>query len=736
MPADKDPAGAGADPVQDVHQAQTVAHARDADFDSKEPPENARPASTGIADSAEFSHALVEIGLISAAELETFAADSFLSVLGLSRALVKAGKLTPYQAAAVYQRKSRGLLIGNYLILDKLGQGGMGVVFKARHRRLGRVGALKILPPSFARDRDAVLRFRREVEAAGRLKHPNLVAGQDADEDRGVHFLVMDYVEGSDLDRIVRERGPMPVAQAIDCLIQAARGLEAAHALGIIHRDIKPGNLMLDHAGTIRVLDLGLARIIDASNPFSKSAAGRLTQSGMYMGTVDYMAPEQAEDSHRVDHRADIYSLGCTLYYLLTGREPFPGETVLKRMIAHMERHAPSLRLARSDVPAALDEAYLKMMAKRPEERPASMTEVVSLLQACKAAAAESPTSRPDLKVSSEAPLKRAGAPKTRADPTIFARPKEAEGLAIGEELSLEDLVVDVRPEAPVAPLRPAPRPALARTQPLKRKSSTQSRSRLSRAGLAFLALAAAGVLGVVLVRFAMVREPVRILAPPREVTELKEKGTDLKKKVTSPPPQARVAGRAPQPAADPSFFDGKTLTGWGGLNEYWSVRDGAIVGLCPRGRPAHTFLCSTRSYSDFELRFQVKVRDGVGNSGVQFRSRITDRGNFRTSGPQCEIAELNNLHPPGSLVTEPGGPSLTAPRERVVGVYKAGDFNEFSIKCVGQHVTIRVNGVTTVDDDWPTMPREGIIAWQIHGTNPPREVVFKNITLVDLTSR
>jgi hypothetical protein len=196
------------------------------------------------------------------------------------------------------------------------------------------------------------------------------------------------------------------------------------------------------------------------------------------------------------------------------------------------------------------------------------------------------------------------------------------------------------------------------------------------------------------------------------------------------------VAGRAPQPAADPSFFDGKTLTGWEGLNGYWSVRDGAIVGLCPRGRPAHTFLCSTRSYSDFELRFQVKVRDGVGNSGVQFRSRITDRGNFRTSGPQCEIAELNNLHPPGSLVTEPGGPSLTAPRERVVGVYKAGDFNEFSIKCVGQHVTIRVNGVTTVDDDWPTMPREGIIAWQIHGTNPPREVVFKNITLVDLTSR
>ncbi len=157
----------------------------------------------------------------------------------------------------------------------------MGMVFKARHRRLGRVGALKILPPSFARDRSAVLRFRREVEAAGRLKHPNVVAALDADEDRGVHFLVMDYVEGKDLDRIVQERGPLPVGQAVDCLIQAARGLDATHAEGIVHRDIKAANLMLDRSGTVRVLDLGLARIVEAGNPFNKTAARRLTESGM-----------------------------------------------------------------------------------------------------------------------------------------------------------------------------------------------------------------------------------------------------------------------------------------------------------------------------------------------------------------------------------------------------------------------------------------------------------------------
>ncbi len=290
------------------------------------------------------------------------------------------------------------------------------------------------------------MRFRREVEAAGKLKHPNLVAAQDADEDRGVHFLVMDYVEGRDLDRTVQDRGLMPVNQAVDCLIQAARGLEAAHAQGIIHRDIKPGNLMLDSTGTGRVLDLGLARIVDAANPYGKSTKGRLTQSGMYMGTIDYMAPEQAEDSHRVDHRADIYSLGCTLYYLLTGKAPFVGETVLKTLMAHRERPAPSLRIARPDVSSALDAVYLKMMAKKPEDRPASMTKVVALLQASKTApeldkktGAAPPKSKPELMVFDAQPLKRAGPPRTKAEPSIFARRQEPEGLAIGHELNLED---------------------------------------------------------------------------------------------------------------------------------------------------------------------------------------------------------------------------------------------------------------------------------------------------------
>src|SRR5262245_35473506 len=230
-----------AETVCETHSDSPVL--RDPRETTAEIPAGARSRSSGgVASYQEFADALVEVGLIDAAELERFAADSAEGALRVARALVKAGQLTSYQAAAVYQKKSRGLLIGNYLILDKLGQGGMGMVFKARHRTLGRVGALKLLPPSFTRDRGAVLRFRREFEAAGRLRHLNLVAAFEANEDRGVHYLVMDYVRGVTLERVVREQGPLPVSEAVDYLIQAARGLEAAHEKGIVHRDIKPGN--------------------------------------------------------------------------------------------------------------------------------------------------------------------------------------------------------------------------------------------------------------------------------------------------------------------------------------------------------------------------------------------------------------------------------------------------------------------------------------------------------------
>jgi serine/threonine protein kinase/WD40 repeat protein len=357
-------------------------------------PAGARPKAPVSLD--EFRRAAQELGLIPAFELERFVAAAKGGVPDLARALVRAGKLTPYQAGALSQGKARGLLIGNYFILDKLGAGGMGVVFKARHRRLGRIVALKILPPTLARDKDLLSRFRREVDVAARLSHPNIVSVLDANEDRGVQFMTMEYIEGNDLDRLVRHGGVLPVDQALDCVIQAARGLEAAHAQGIVHRDIKPANLMIDGSGTLRVLDLGLARLVEASNPFSDTAAGPLTRSGTYMGTIDFMAPEQGVDSRRVDHRADIYSLGCTLCYLLTGRPPFDGSTVLARLMAHQERSPSSLLVARPDLPASADAVYLTMMAKKPGDRPASMSEVIEQLSQCRSSSrAQSAAAQP-----------------------------------------------------------------------------------------------------------------------------------------------------------------------------------------------------------------------------------------------------------------------------------------------------------------------------------------------------
>jgi serine/threonine protein kinase len=505
MPASEKTRGAHADDPE-----QTLC---ESDADVERPAENeagAQSKSKGVATYREFADALIGIGLIDAASLERYAADSSEGVLGLSRALVKAGWITPYQAAAVYQNKSRGLLVGNYLILDKIGQGGMGMVFKARHRELGRLGALKILPPSFTRDRAAVTRFRREFEVAAGLKHINVVAAFEADEDRGVHFLVMDYVPGINLDQFVRQHGPLLLHEAVDYLIQSARGLEAAHERGIIHRDIKPGNLMLDCSGTVRVLDLGLARIIDASNPFTKSVEGRLTRSGTYMGSIDYMAPEQAEDAHTVDLRADIYSLGCTFFYLLTGRQPFAGQSMLKRLVAHQEHPAPSLRATRSDVSPALEAAYQKMMAKRPEDRPASMTEVIALVQASKHATANETANlaapvgpRPAKRISHEAPREQVELPRTIVDSGIFARRAEAERTLSDCELNLRDLVMDVRSDVCIpdesdaakdesvvvcddrelnlrelakeleeeAPAPAAPKPPAAPAQPLKRST-------------------------------------------------------------------------------------------------------------------------------------------------------------------------------------------------------------------------------------------------------------------------
>lgn len=322
---------------------------------------------------------LVETGVVPAAEIDAVrhaapARSPESAAQDLARELVKRGKLTPLQASAAYAGKARQLVLGQYLVLDKIGAGGMGQVFKAAHKLMRRTVAIKVLPRTALASPEAVERFQREVEAAARLEHPNIVMAFDADEAAGLHFLVMQYIDGKDLATIVKEQGPLAVDAAIDYILQAARGLAYAHQHGVIHRDVKPANLLVDHEGTVKMLDLGLARLTAGS-----SDAG-LTCAGQVLGTVDYMAPEQGADIHQADGRADIYALGCTLFTLLTGRPMYGGSTPVEKLLAHRTQPPPLLRSARPEVPEAVERIYLKMVAKRPEARYQTMDEVIGEL--------------------------------------------------------------------------------------------------------------------------------------------------------------------------------------------------------------------------------------------------------------------------------------------------------------------------------------------------------------------
>ncbi len=270
--------------------------------------------------------------------------------------------------------------LGPYRLLEKLGEGGMGAVYKALHTKLDRVVAVKVLGKTRLNDADAVARFEREMKAVGRLQHPHIVHATDADEDNGVHYLVMELVVGIDLSRLGRRLAPLPVAEACELIRQAAVGLQYVHEHGLVHRDIKPSNLMLSVIDTLResesrsrserptlkILDLGLA-LLDA-----ESGEGELTSTGRVMGTIDYMPPEQFENTHGVDIRADIYSLGATLYKLLTSHAPFSGEkygSSLKKIAALARDEAPSVSTHRNDLPPKLVAIIDRMLARNPSKR-------------------------------------------------------------------------------------------------------------------------------------------------------------------------------------------------------------------------------------------------------------------------------------------------------------------------------------------------------------------------------
>jgi serine/threonine-protein kinase len=319
---------------------------------------------------------LRQSGLLSSAQLKDLESRLPDSSRGrvVARTLIEQGLLTRFQAEQLLAGRSSGFFLDQYRILDHLGQGGMSRVFKAEHRTMGRIVALKVLSPTLLRTDRAQELFLREVRAVAMLVHPNIVTAFDANQCDGRYYLVLEYVNGLNLDQYVREKGPLPVSVACDFIRQAALGLQYAHEKGMVHRDIKPANLLLqldDHnrPQSVKVSDFGLARLNEPERPAHDRVGTILAKDNTVMGTPDFLSPEQARSLHKTDIRSDLYSLGCTFHFLLTGRVPFAGGTTMEKLIRHSTEVPPSVRDTRPDVPAVVAAIVAKLLAKNPAER-------------------------------------------------------------------------------------------------------------------------------------------------------------------------------------------------------------------------------------------------------------------------------------------------------------------------------------------------------------------------------
>jgi serine/threonine-protein kinase len=325
------------------------------------------------------------------------------SARALAKELMQRGWLTVYQVNQLFQGNARDLVLGPYRLMDMLGEGGVSQVYKAWHSVKKCVVALKVVRKEFVENPDIVRQFQQEGRTIASLQHPNIITTFDVDQIGNTHFLAMEFIEGIDLAKLIRLSGPLPVPLACDYIRQAALGLQHAHERCLVHRDIKPANLFLvtppeakidqtpipgsadakkipQVGGVIKILDWGLA---DMRLPLAtgQQEPANTLQREETIGTADYLAPEQAMDATKVDIRADLYSLGCAFYYLLTGQPPYPGGSLLQKLLKHREAEPKSLTDFRVDMPPGVPPVVQKMMAKKPEDRfrtPASLAAALS----------------------------------------------------------------------------------------------------------------------------------------------------------------------------------------------------------------------------------------------------------------------------------------------------------------------------------------------------------------------
>jgi serine/threonine protein kinase len=313
-----------------------------------------------------------------AACLERIGADQGAASLDdqdrLADTLVDAKLLTRWQADKLLAGKHKGFRLGKYKLLGQIGKGGMSSVYLGEHEMMKRRVAIKVLPQNRVGDSSYLERFRLEARAVAKLDDPNIVRAYDIDNEGNIHYIVMEYVDGQDLHQIVHQDGPLDYDTAADYIAQVANGLSHAHQMGLVHRDIKPANCLVDRNQTVKLLDLGLAKVTEDE--------GSLTMANEenVLGTADYLAPEQALNSHQADNRSDIYSLGCTLYFLLTGGPPFREGSISERLLKHQTTKPESILRIRPDAPPSLVDICERMMAKKPEERFQSAGDVAQRL--------------------------------------------------------------------------------------------------------------------------------------------------------------------------------------------------------------------------------------------------------------------------------------------------------------------------------------------------------------------
>ncbi|HWB10781.1 MAG TPA: family 16 glycoside hydrolase [Pirellulales bacterium] len=606
----------------------------------------------------------------------------------LARELVRRKKLTKFQAEEVYKGKGKSLVLGNYVLMEKIGAGGMGQVFKARHRRMDRLVAVKLLPTAVMKDKAAVARFEREVKAAAKISHPNIVAAYDADQADGVHFLAMELVDGSDLSALVKKSGPFPVDKAVNFVLQAARGLEAAHAEGVVHRDIKPANLLLDNKGVVKILDMGLARL-NAEGDGSPQAD--LTNTGTIMGTVDYMAPEQALDTKSADARADIYALGCSLFFLLTGKATYEGDTIMKKLLAHREQPIPRLRSVCPEASEQLEAVFTKMVAQKIGERYQTMTDVIADLEDC--GSRQSITCAPQETINVTGNLLQEASvfpntlvlKKVQRKPTNILRDKRPlliGGGLLGVLILLAGLAISIRTKD--GTLIVAVNEADADVQVLNEEGKVEITRKGEREPITISVDPGKHRLKVTKVGFAVFAKEFEIEAGGKRPITAKLEPLEKQPAIVG----TKTLSNESDGLGFVNIFNGRDLTGWTVIGDQgnWDV-DASKGILAATGKPGG-WLLTNNEYADFVLRLEYQA-EAEANSGVAILASPADKDHLEVQISRIVGWATGGVWSDLANTTDAGFIPVACPAQEKSGQ----EWNALEIDFRSRQLKIAVNG-------------------------------------------